>query len=260
MPILRQGDENMKIFLAGTEGNTEARKVVRENCLYALDTFYYVKTSKPSDHRRFEDYLLDSGAFSFMNSGKEITPSQLEDYVHSYADYIVKNDIPHYFELDIDRIIGYDKVLKIREYLEKTTQRPCIPVWHDWRGKQNFIDMCDRYDFVALGGFAKARGRNKILWQYIKNFIDEAHRRHAKIHGLGFTKHENLPDCPFDTVDSSSWLSGGQYGMIWRFAGNKMEHRQRQPHEKLNISGYNQLELANGLEWVKFQRYAKEHL
>ena len=39
----------MKIFLAGTETVPEVRK----ECIYALDSFFYVNRSKPSDHKRF---------------------------------------------------------------------------------------------------------------------------------------------------------------------------------------------------------------
>lgn len=95
----------MKIFLAGTA----PRPPIREKTLYALDTFFYIDPNKPSDHRRFEDYLLDSGAFSFMQGGKD--KRTINEYVEQYADYIVKNDIKNYFELDIDMLVGYDKVL-----------------------------------------------------------------------------------------------------------------------------------------------------
>lgn len=119
----------MKIFLAGTETVPEVRK----ECIYALDSFFYVNRNRPSDHKRFEDYLLDSGAFTFIQGGK--MKETVADYVEAYLDYILKNDIKNYFELDIDLKIGYDEVVKIRNYLEKKTDRPCIPVWHIYRGK-----------------------------------------------------------------------------------------------------------------------------
>lgn len=242
----------MNVFLAGTD----QRPQVRKECIFALDSFYYVDANKPSDHRQFQDYLLDSGAFTMMSGNGGGKP--LDEYVERFADYIAKNDIKNYFELDIDTLVGYDKVLKIREYLEKKTDRPCIPVWHTFRGKQNFVDMCKRYNYVAIGGFAISKGAIKFF-DYLPNLVNEAHRHHTRIHGLGITKMKILKAIPFDSVDSTSWLSGARYGVFSKFVGDGIQLRQHKNGERAIISSIDN-QIVNGLEWCKFQRYAKEHL
>ena len=40
----------------------------------------------------------------------------------------------------------------MRKRLEAETKKKCIPVWHRSRGKENFIELCKQYDYVAIGG------------------------------------------------------------------------------------------------------------
>lgn len=70
----------MRLFLAGTYAKQYAQ--VRASSAYCLDSFFEVKQNALSDCRRFKDYILDSGAFTFMNSGKKVDWDQ---YVVQYA-------------------------------------------------------------------------------------------------------------------------------------------------------------------------------
>lgn len=118
--------------------------------------------------------------------------------------------------------------------------------------------MCKRYDYVAVGGIAR-RKKGQTIWDYMPALIDEAHRHHAKIHGLGFTRTSALRDIRFDTVDSSSWTTAGRYGVISKFTGDQIQLRQHKEGFRTILRG-NELQIINGKEWVKFQKYAKEHL
>lgn len=234
----------MKIFLAGTRTCAEVRK----QSLFCLDSFFELDPRKKSDHLQFKDYLLDSGAFTFMNTGKKV---DWNEYVEKYAHYVKTNGIKHYFELDIDTIIGYDAVLKIRKRLESLVGWQCIPVWHINRGKEAFKQMVRDYKYVALGGFAGSIKVVKLMQSYFRVFIDEAHRNGCKIHGLGYTSLENLPHVHFDSVDSTTWLSGARYGTMFGFNGSGFFVRQG-GHGKVNVLKSKERNLLNGLEWIKF--------
>ena len=140
----------MKLFLAGLSGSLGKylnRDMIRG--IYALESFYYADETTEKYLPFFGDFLLDSGAFTFFSSGKQV---DWDEYVEKYARFIVKNNVKHFFELDIDCIVGYDNVLKIRKYIEEKTGKKCIPVWHKSRGKEEFIKMCKEYNYVAIGG------------------------------------------------------------------------------------------------------------
>ena len=59
----------------------------------------------------------------------------------------------------------------------------------------------------------------------LKWFIDQAHSAGTCIHGLGFTNTTLLPFLKFDSVDSTTWLSGSRFGQIYFFNGKQMVYR-----------------------------------
>ena len=73
--------------------------------------------------------------------------------------------------------------------------------------------MCEEYDYVAVGGLVGTTYARQH-YHYLQWFIDVAHANNAKIHGLGFTSIEGLKKYNFDTVDSTSWLSGSRFASI----------------------------------------------
>lgn len=179
------------------------------------------------------------------------------DYIEKYANFINRNKIEKFFELDIDSVVGYDKVLKFREKLEKLTGKQCIPVWHKSRGLDEFKKMCDEYSYVAIGGIVS----KEIKPDQYKAFpimINEAHKRGAKIHGLGFTNLKLLPKCHFDSVDSTAWTTGNRFGFIYHFNGKTMEKINCPKGKRLADS--RKVALINYIEWIKFQKYAENNL
>lgn len=260
--------KEMKLYLASAASRKETRNFLdfllnqdnetqntfKVNSVSMLESFYadeWVAKSIPL----FKDFLLDSGAFTFFSAKN--TNINWEEYVDRYANFINENKVDKFFELDIDKLIGYDKVIELRKRLESKTGKQCIPVWHRSRGKENFLSMCDEYPYVAIGGIAsKEIGRKEFLiFSYL---INEAHKRKAKIHGLGFTWLEGLRQYHFDSVDSTAWLSGNQFGSVYRFNGRTLEKYQKQEGQRMKNS--NQLALHNFIEWVKFQKYAEVYL
>ena len=221
-----------------------------------LESFYYLKGEEEAMIRYCDKFILDSGAFTFF-SAKTKTAVNWEEYVDRYADFIKRNDIRLFFELDIDKLIGYDKVIQLRNRLEKKAERPCIPVWHKFRGKDNYLRMCDEYDYVAIGGIVSKEITQKD-YPVFPRLIDEAHRRGARIHGLGFTALKYLPSCHFDSVDSTAWISGQKFGHVYAFDGKTMIQRARKPGEKM--VHHRLVCEQNFNEWVKFQKYAEVHL
>lgn len=255
----------MKVFLAGTN----CCKLVRQNSIYCLDSFVEINPKKPSDHRLFEDYLLDSGAFTFMFSKKD-HKVDWNEYIDRYATYIKQNGIKNYFELDIDSIVGYDNVLKLRSKLERQVGWPCIPVWHYSRGKEEFSKMCESHKYVAIGGIAGDKKLLHKLIPYLRHFIDEAHHKGARIHGLGFTRTTLLQTLPFDSVDSTAWLSFVKYGNYAKFNGSHMIPIPKpkgtktkdfiKESEAIGVPSHTYKLFISGNEWIKFQKYAKEWL
>ena len=243
----------MKVFLAGT--CTREKAFIGKNIDYMLESFFYVLPWQIERIPNMKMFLLDSGAFTFMNSQKG--KINFDEYLTRYINFINKYDIKYFFELDVDSIVGYEKVKQLRKRLENETGKKCIPVWHKSRGKEEYLKICEEYDYVAIGGIV-TKEITKEQYPFFPWFINEAHKRGCKIHGLGFTDTNLLRKYHFDSVDSTAWLSGSRFGHVYYFDNGVMKSKTP-PRGKKTVH-YKLIDEQNINEWLKYQRYAENNL
>lgn len=270
-PEIVAEEKDLKLFLAGEYMKNQSRaiqtfkeeggirsKEVMEHRPFILESFYYANEVTEKLIPYFGDFLLDSGAFTLrQNINGSI---DWKDYIDKYADFIRRNKIQKYFELDIDNLIGYEETLKLRDYLENKVGWQSIPVWHPSRKWSEFIRSTKKYKYVALGGIVGAGKGTKEYKAYqsaFSQFIKEAHNNGAKIHGLGYTSLNGLTTNHFDSVDSTAWTTGNRFGYVYRFDGKTMQKHNVPKGKKLNSRA---CALNNYIEWIKFQKYAEGHL
>lgn len=241
----------MIVCLASIENSVICQNVA-EQVPFVLSSYYYLKgNSYMIDKIKIPKlFMLDSGAFSFMNSlNKNV---DFDQYLDEYADFINKHGIDLFFELDIDCVVGYEKVKEYRKILETKTNKRCIPVWHKSRGIDDFIDTCKSYDYIAIGGIV-TKEITQAEYKYFPRLIEIAHKHGCKVHGLGFTSMKYLNSIKFDSVDSSSWNSAGRFGIIYQYKNGKVHGHRKDNHR---IVDYKATDIWNVKEWVKFQNYA----
>lgn len=275
----KKNGAEMQLYIAGIQGSRKGFVVdasisrgrmalekwggydssVKEYRPYILESFFYCDADTERLLPYFGDFLLDSGAFTFMQ-GKGGSPNW-DEYVERYADFINRNNVDKFFELDIDSVTGYDHVKRLRSRLESLTGKQSIPVWHRSRGKDEFEGLCKEYPYVALGGLvdgAKKGEYARSLWKFFPWFISTAHNNGAKIHALGFTSLDGIKQYHFDSVDSTAWASGNRFGFLYFFDGQTMQKRDVPKGHR--IKDAKAAALHNYTEWIKFQRYALTHL
>ena len=175
----------MKIFASALEGvsiNHNGKKLYlsqylvehKVNLQWNLLSYYYLRNHLDNatfimDNSR--EVLIDSGAHSFQ-FGKKVN---WVDYTKQYAEFISKYDklnIVGYFEMDIENVVGYDKVLELRSILKSASSK-IIPVWHPLRGIQEHEKMCSEYrgKVIAIGGFRNTDSNAKGVIQYCKRSL-----------------------------------------------------------------------------------------
>lgn len=246
----------MKVYMASTYGLKKYPELM-EKCDYFLESFVTIQSWQMPFFKKAKGFLLDSGAFTFMNSGKN---KDLKKYAYEYAHFVKDNDIRRFFELDVESVVGWDEYQRLNDIINNITQRQSIPVFHKSRGISWFESACKQVDYIAFGGVAvKNGGSKKAVKDVMPIFIDIAHKHNTMIHGLGFTATADLKRIRFDSVDSTTWKGGRLYGQISQFTGNgivlfKPEKNGKKLRAKSNIDEH------NFLEWIKYQRYAEENL
>lgn len=250
----------MKTYLAGVAPWRGGEDRLYDNAIkrhrpYILESFYYADADTERLLPYYGDFLLDSGAFTFMQSSKSHV--NWDEYIERYASFINRNNIEKFFELDIDSVVGYEKVLEYRKRLERLTNKQVIPVWHKSRGAGDFKKMCDEYDYVAIGGIVSKEIKPE-QYGVLPTLIEQAHKSKAKIHGLGFTALQWLGKCHFDSVDSTAWTTGNRFGFIYQFNGKTMIKHECPKGKRLADS--RKVAEINYNEWIKYQKWAEKHL
>lgn len=239
----------MKLCLAATSSVSEPARPMVSESPYLLESFYYFKDFQIPLIKSADLFLLDSGAFTFMSGNGSI---DWNDYLNRYADFINKHDVQHFFELDIDVIVGYDEVKRMRTELEAMTGKRCIPVWHKSRGLDEYMKLVDEYDYIAIGGFA-IKVLQKSDYPYIKRMVQYAYDRKVKVHGLGFTPKDVI-EYKFYSCDSTTWHGVTRFGRVQAFNGKHMVEMTPK-NAGCNKAKINEIETFVLREWIKYQKY-----
>lgn len=248
----------MKIYLSALENKYLVDKY--------FDHYYYMLFSFFTLNQQFfdivknkcESILIDSGAHTFQRSNKNV---DWDRYTHKYAEWIKANDrenIVGYFEMDVDRKIGYQKVLSLRKVLERVSDK-IIPVWHKNRSIEDYKSMCRDYagKWIAITGFKNEDIRDD---QYMM-FLNYAKSYGCKVHCLGMTRREILDKIPFDSVDSSSWLQRANYGKVYNQEGKNAGKKVSKEYSRTNrpevqaesLRNAMRMQIEYRMKWLKYE-------
>lgn len=234
----------MRVCLAGTASFEDIVKAHKMSSM--LESFYYFKAWQKDYIKCVDFFLLDSGAFTFIQSkGVDV---DWGEYVERYANFINENDIDKFFELDIDSLVGYEEVINLRNKLEKLTGKKVIPVWHKGRGYEEYKRLCEEYPYIGIGGVA-IKEIKPSKYDVFKKMINDAHERGCKVHGLGCTGQTVIERYHFDSVDSTGWTGAGRWGTVFKFDGKRMWTFRPPSGSRVKLK----VALENNLmEWIKF--------
>lgn len=242
----------MKLCLAGLNSIRQGTYAILKDIPFVLESFYYIRDYQIPLIKSAELFLLDSGAFTFMSNSKKAV--EWDEYLNKYIDFINKHDVQYFFELDIDDVVGYERVKELRRKLEAGTGKKCIPVWHKSRGIEEFKNLCEHYDYIGIGGFAiKTITRNE--YPLIKKMCAYAKQKNTKIHGLGFTE-KNIYEYGFYSCDSTTWNMISRFGKIYKFTGDRIVVVTPKG-KKIDKTKYTEGEVHNIREWIKYQNYLR---
>jgi hypothetical protein len=245
----------MKIFLAGSGWEKTCWANDNFYNFNRLESFAYISKFEETILKKYKNFLLDSGAFTYLNNAND-NKINWDDYIDKYANFINKHDIKYFFELDIDNIVGLKEVERLRHKLEKKTKKKSIPVWHKNRGLDYWKKMVSEYKYVAIGGIVTNEIKRKE-YIFFNSLIKIAENNNCNVHGLGFTNLKGLKKYKFYSVDSTSWLSGNRFGAVYWFNGITMKKQNKKQGQRVLT---NKTAKHNFKEWVKFNNYAEINL
>lgn len=249
----------MKIHMAGLDVHKSILLSDEKGVDFGLVSFFYIKNNSKLNEvlsKINKKLLIDSGAFSFMHG----QTSDFEDYTKKYRDFIKSNTnnpkIEGFFEMDIDSVVGYEKVLEYRKQLEEVSDK-IIPVWHSNRGIDDYIEMCKKYKGKKISISTLHGDVDKSQYNL---FINTAHKYGCKIHLLGCTDFNIIKNVNLgidDSADSTSWCMSGAFNTLC--LPNKNGTIALIPLLRLNGIGSSQIDVINYYSYKEIMKYY-EHL
>jgi hypothetical protein len=136
--------------------------------------------------------------------------------VYAYIDYV--NEHKEFFDLyaNLDVIGSAEGTWKNQRIMEKAGLNP-LPVYHI-NEDPKFLAMAMEYDYFAVGGMARSSSASlqfqvDEIFSIICPKSNDYFPTH-KIHGFGTTKPSIMVSYPWYSVDSSSWVKYGLYGIV----------------------------------------------
>lgn len=155
------------------------------------------------------EVLIDSGAFTALNAGNEISLSEYMDFLKTY-----KKNLFGYFALD--KLGDPSTTKKNLETMLKNGLNP-LPIHVRGADKKAMDELFQYSDWIGLGGFRRPH-RGPASKEYVKQKMEWAKNRN--VHWLGYTTRNMVYAFKPYSVDCSSWHMPLKYGKLKIYYGN----------------------------------------
>lgn len=141
-------------------------------------------------------------------------------YVDEYAAFIKENKESIRTYVNVDVIFNNEMSWKVQKYLEDQHGLNPLPVFHSGKDQHKWLmKYLDNYDYIGMGGL----GQQSTKSQWMRNMGDPVFSTICKapdflpshkIHGFAMTSPSLLAAYPWYSVDSTSWIQFGKFGMV----------------------------------------------
>jgi hypothetical protein len=228
-----QGDN----VLTGRHG---VKKLTQEQAPAILVSYVYVdEFLKKKSRYVYRDWMLDSGAYSAWNSGKQIDLSEYIDFCKK----LKKSDqtLSEIIALDV---IGSDRGSLANAHAMKAAGVEAMPVFHigdDWGILREYAAGWDKVGLSCRFG--------ESIIESLR-FYDQCFAKvwPKKFHSFGWVAEDMLLRYPFHSCDASSWEVGPCAFGNWKRFG-KMSVRGSKQDLRGEVLWYLELEARCRSKW-----------
>lgn len=160
--------------------------------------------------------FVDSGGFTAMTKGAEID-------VKDYCEYLLRNKdhFDCYANLDV---IGNQVLTRSNQEAMESMGLSPLPVFHVGSGFKELESLCDKYEYIAIGGMVPYATYSDSLMPFLDRVFEIAGE--TKLHGFGCTIFNTLIGYPWYSVDSTTWMAGLRYGQVSLFDRSALKIRR----------------------------------
>lgn len=197
----------MKVYFAGVgNGNLMHQDRLPES-FPVLESYAYKPLVMHHLKKGHPDLFLDSGAFTAKSMGKEISLGE-------YIDFIIEHQEKVTCYAGLDVIGDHVGTQKNIDTMVKYGLMP-LPTFHYGEPYDVLLEYA-KFPYMALGGIVRlARPAMYAFFDECWNYlVDGEGRARTKVHGFGLTVDEAMLRYPWFSVDSTTWLNGGKFGIL----------------------------------------------
>jgi hypothetical protein len=170
--------------------------------------------------------MLDSGAHSLFkehvgrpNEGSYdfFESDDFWGFVDRYCEFLNQNKDKFAVYVNVDVIFNPELSWKVQKYMESKGLNP-LPVFHNGEDLKWLKKYVDNYEYIGIGGLGQIVSKSQWaigVGDPAFNIICDGNGYpKVKVHGFAMTSPELILTFPFYSVDSSSWMQFGKYGLI----------------------------------------------
>lgn len=210
-----------------------------------LVSYYYLEGfRKHQDTYEYENWVMDSGAYSAHNSGATI---DLNSYIDTCL-WLTEKDktLTEIFALDV--IGNPEASLKNAEEMWRQGV-PAIPCYHSGEPSDVLLHLAKNYSKIAIGGVAGGTVTEAGKLKFFEECFSKVWPK--KIHGFGITSPELIYSLPFHSVDATSWaLQPAAYG-FWRKFGVMCVRGTKNQDLRSQVRYYLEMQEKARVRWEK---------
>ena len=232
---------------------------------------------------------------------------EMAEYVRTYIEFIKivkkENLAAAWAELDIDPLIGMEPIREWRGWwreadlldglivtIHPTSASVAGTMARPFQGGGQSLDDADEMMSGEYGYVGINAGEEPTVYDFVfARFLPKLRETRAKTHGWGMTTVKAMARQPWFSVDSSSWLSFGRWGLLYKWdpfkkkmesvkhggPDPKLRDRVRRewltqhleewtstgldPEPLLELDSHT-LEMWNALQWSYLQKHYREHI
>lgn len=229
-------DKLFTIIYSGVENESYYNILYDMGIRDFLMSYHYIQKMHINMEKRFGGkgirLFIDSGAHTYQNDPKfaDMTVEYWEEHLKKYLAWVERNKeyIFAIASFDFENLVGAEVVKRwYNEYFEPFMIRTGIPVCFVWHQNSytSWDKYCQRYPYVGFSS-VNTMGESIDLQEYASK-LKQAEKYDTLVHGFGMTRTSFLPQLPFYTSDSTTWLVGLQYGEVNYWNGTKMSRLKK---------------------------------
>jgi len=170
--------------------------------------------------------VLDSGAHSLYTKEvmrKNDDYSYYESdafwkYVDDYCEFLKVHKDNFAFYVSVDVIFNPELSWKVQKYMEDVHKLNPLPVYHSGEDFKWLKLYMDNYEYIGMSGLGQRA--KKMQWMLNTGdtawgmICDDKGMPRNKVHGFAMTSPDLIIEYPYHSVDSTSWMQFGKYGLI----------------------------------------------